>query len=53
MRNKMEIQILSKSEALYVPFVPVNNYSPVEYLQMREMLTEAEALGIVRDWAIY
>ena len=49
----MEIQILSKSEALYVPFIPVDNYSAIEYVQMREMLAEAEALGIVRDWAIY
>lgn len=49
----MTIQILSKSEALYVPFIPVDKYSAVEYVQMREMLAEAEALGVVRDWAIY
>jgi hypothetical protein len=49
----MEIQILSKSEALYVPFVPVNKLSADEYNAMRQMLKEAEALGVVRDWAIY
>jgi hypothetical protein len=49
----MEIQILSKSEALYVPFIPVDKFSAVEYVEMRQMLAEAEALGVVRDWAIY
>jgi hypothetical protein len=49
----MTIQILSKSEALYVPFIPVDKYSAMEYNAMRTMLAEAEALGVVRDWAIY
>jgi hypothetical protein len=36
-----------------VPFIPVDKYSAVEYVQMSAMLAEAEALGVVRDWAIY
>ena len=49
----MEIQILSKSEALYVPFAPVDKFSADEYNEMRKMLAEAEALGVIRDWSIY
>jgi hypothetical protein len=49
----MEIQIITNTKALYVPFVPVNKLSADEYNAMRQMLKEAEALGVVRDWAIY
>jgi hypothetical protein len=49
----MEIQILSKSEALYVPFIPVDNYYDMEFNAMISMLDEAEEFGVVRDWAIY
>jgi hypothetical protein len=49
----MEIQIITNTKALYVPFAPVNKLSADEYNAMRQMLKEAEALGVVRDWAIY
>lgn len=50
----MEIQVMfHKSNQIFQEFSPVNPYSANEYLSMREMLKEAEALGIVRDWAIY
>ena len=50
----MTIQIMfTKSEQMFEKFVPQNAYSASEYIEMREMLTVAESLGIVRDWAIY
>ena len=50
----MTIQIMfHKSEQMFENFVSVNPFSANEWLEMREMLKEAEALGIVRDWAIY
>ena len=53
MRNKMEIQIITETKAIYMPFAPVNKLSADEYNEMRKMLAEAEALGVIRDWSIY
>jgi hypothetical protein len=53
MRNKMEIQIITETKAIYMPFVPVNKLSADEYNAMRKMLAEAESLGVIRDWSIY
>jgi hypothetical protein len=49
----MEIQIITETKAIYMPFAPVNKLSADEYNAMREMLKEAEALGVIRDWSIY
>jgi len=45
--------MFTKANQMFEKFVPQNPYSANEWLEMREMLTEAESLGIVRDWAIY
>ncbi len=42
-----------KSGQIFQEFAPLNPYSAGEYLAMREMLAEAESLGVIRDWAIY
>lgn len=52
-RNQMEIQIITETKAIYMPFAPVNKLSADEYNEMRKMLAEAEALGVIRDWSIY
>jgi hypothetical protein len=49
----MEIQIITETKAIYMPFAPVNKLSADEYNEMRKMLAEAEALEVIRDWSIY
>ena len=51
--QQMEIQVITETKAIYMPFAPVNKLSADEYNAMREMLKEAEALGVIRDWSIY
>jgi hypothetical protein len=50
----MTIQVMfNNHKAIFVEFSPVNRFSPIEFVEMREMLKEAEALGVIRDFAMY
>ena len=50
----MTIQIIfKKSEQMFSEFAPTNPYSPKEFSEMLSMLKEAEALGVIRDFAMF